>query len=123
VSAEVAPDPSSPQSVAILILAGLALIFALYVGKDVVLPIALALVLKLMLQPVTNFLCDRLRIPQAISAVLLIACLFRSHCRGCPNYLRAGLGLDPKSPRDSPGCEAEAAGIARADRLLATSFQ
>jgi predicted PurR-regulated permease PerM len=59
-----------------LILTGLALIFALYVGRDVVLPLALALVLKLMLTPVMNFLCDKLGIPQAISAIFLIACLF-----------------------------------------------
>jgi predicted PurR-regulated permease PerM len=41
-----------------------------------VLPIVLALVLKLMLQPVMSLLCDRCRFPQALAAVLLIICLF-----------------------------------------------
>ena len=48
---------SSPLSSGVLILAVLALIGALYVGKEVALPIALAIVLKLLLQPVLNFLC------------------------------------------------------------------
>ena len=39
-------------------------------------PIVLALVLKLMLQPIMNTLCDRLRLPHALSALLLIICLF-----------------------------------------------
>jgi predicted PurR-regulated permease PerM len=59
-----------------LVLATLAAVYALYVGKEVVLPIVLALVLKLMLQPITSFLCDRFRLPQALAAILLIICLF-----------------------------------------------
>jgi predicted PurR-regulated permease PerM len=68
--------PADPLSIGVLVLATLAIVCALYVGKDVVLPIVLALVLKLMLQPVMSFLCDRLRAPQALAAVLLIVCLF-----------------------------------------------
>ena len=36
----------------------------------------LALVLKLMLQPIMNALCERLHVPHALSALLLIICLF-----------------------------------------------
>jgi predicted PurR-regulated permease PerM len=68
--------PSSPLSIGVLVLATLAVVYALYVGKEVVLPIVLAVVLKLMLQPVMNVLCDKLRIHQAVSALLLIVCLF-----------------------------------------------
>jgi predicted PurR-regulated permease PerM len=63
-------------SIGVMVLASLAGIYALYVGKEVVLPIVLALVLKLMLQPIMSFLCDRLRVPQVFAAILLIICLF-----------------------------------------------
>jgi predicted PurR-regulated permease PerM len=68
--------PASPLSIGVLVLATLAAVYALYVGKEVVLPIVLALVLKLMLQPITSFLCDRFRVPQSLAAILLIICLF-----------------------------------------------
>jgi predicted PurR-regulated permease PerM len=68
--------PASPLSIGVLVLATLAVVYALYVGKEVVLPIVLALVLKLMLQPIMSFLCDRFRVPQALAAILLIICLF-----------------------------------------------
>jgi predicted PurR-regulated permease PerM len=68
--------PSSPLSIGVLVLATLAVVYALYIGKEVVLPIVLAVVLKLMLQPVMNVLCDKLRIHQAVAALFLIVCLF-----------------------------------------------
>jgi predicted PurR-regulated permease PerM len=70
------PVLSSPLSAGVLILAVLALIAALYFGKDVVLPIALAIVLKLLLQPILDFLCNRLRLPTALGALILICGLF-----------------------------------------------
>jgi predicted PurR-regulated permease PerM len=54
----------------------MAVVGGLYLGKEVILPIVLALVLKLMLQPIMNTLCVRLRLPHALSALLLIICLF-----------------------------------------------
>jgi predicted PurR-regulated permease PerM len=51
--------PASLVSIGVLVLATFAAVCALYVGKEVVLPILLALVLKLMLQPIMSFLCDR----------------------------------------------------------------
>ena len=83
------PEPKAPEpasgveavasdsiSIGVLVLAILAAIGSLYVGKEVVLPIVLALVLKLMLQPIMNALCERLHVPHALSALLLIICLF-----------------------------------------------
>jgi predicted PurR-regulated permease PerM len=67
---------SGSLSIGALVLAILAAIGALYVGKEVVLPIVLALVLKLMLQPIMNALCERLHVPHTLSALLLIICLF-----------------------------------------------
>jgi predicted PurR-regulated permease PerM len=68
--------PASPLSIGVVLLATLAVVCALYVGKEVVIPIVLALVLKLMLQPIMSFLCDWCRFPQALAAALLIICLF-----------------------------------------------
>jgi predicted PurR-regulated permease PerM len=73
---EMRPFPHDPHSISVLALTVIAVVGALYVGKEVVLPIVLALVLKLMLQPIMNILCDRLRLPHALSALLLIICLF-----------------------------------------------
>jgi predicted PurR-regulated permease PerM len=70
------PVLSSPLSSGVLILAVLALIGALYVGKEVALPIALAIVLKLLLQPVLNFLCTYLRFPTPLGVLILICGLF-----------------------------------------------
>jgi predicted PurR-regulated permease PerM len=70
------PVLSSPLSTGVLILAVLALVGALYLGKDVVLPIALAIVLKLLLQPVLDFLRNRVRLPTALAALMLICGLF-----------------------------------------------
>jgi len=70
------PVLSSPLSTGVLILAVLALVGALYFGKEVVLPIALAIVLKLLLQPILDVLCNRLRLPTALAALILICGLF-----------------------------------------------
>src|SRR4051812_42094603 len=70
------PVLGSPLSVSALILAVLAGVYALYVGKEVVLPVMLALVLKLLLQPVMDFFRKRLRLPGPLAALILIICLF-----------------------------------------------
>jgi predicted PurR-regulated permease PerM len=48
----------------------------LYFAKEVVLPIALAIVLKLLLQPILDLLCNRLRLPIALGSLILICGLF-----------------------------------------------
>jgi predicted PurR-regulated permease PerM len=69
---------SRPTLVCLLILTTLAVLGALYVGKDVVLPVLLAILLKLLLQPVVDLLRDKLRIPPVASAFILILLLFGS---------------------------------------------
>jgi predicted PurR-regulated permease PerM len=69
---------SRPTLVCLLILTILAVLGALYIGKDVILPIVLAVLLKVLLQPVVDFLCQRLRIPPVASALILILLLFGS---------------------------------------------
>jgi predicted PurR-regulated permease PerM len=69
---------SRPVLVCLLILTILVVIGALYLGKEVILPIVLALVLKLLLQPIVDVLCEKLRIPDAVSAFILILALFGS---------------------------------------------
>jgi predicted PurR-regulated permease PerM len=70
------PILASPLSLSALILAVLAVIAALYVGKEVVLPVAFAIVLKLLLQPLLDFLHCRLRLPTAVGALIIIVGLF-----------------------------------------------
>jgi predicted PurR-regulated permease PerM len=68
--------PHDIGSVGILILAVLAIVYTLYFGKEILLPIALALVLKLLLQPAMRLLHERLRLPGALAALLLIIAVF-----------------------------------------------
>jgi predicted PurR-regulated permease PerM len=70
------PTLANPLSISALILATLGTIYALYVGKEVVLPIMLAIVLKLLLQPLMDVLRNRLRLPAAFAAILMIVGLF-----------------------------------------------
>lgn len=70
------PILASPLSLSALVLAVLAVIAALHVGKEVVLPIAFAIVLKLLLQPLLDFLCRRLHLPTAVGALIIIVGLF-----------------------------------------------
>src|SRR5690348_7427612 len=62
---------ASPQrrSVALLVLTSLAVIYTLYFGSALLLPLALAAVLKLLLQPVMRVLTARLRLPAALAAL------------------------------------------------------
>src|SRR3954465_5098523 len=69
---------SRPTLVCLLILPTLAVLGALYLGKDVILPVFLAVLLKLLLQPVVDLLRDRLRVPPVASALILILMLFGS---------------------------------------------
>jgi predicted PurR-regulated permease PerM len=69
---------SRPALVCLLVLTTLAVFGALYLGKDVVLPVLLAAFLKLLLQPVVDFLGDKLRVPPVASVLILILLLFGS---------------------------------------------
>jgi predicted PurR-regulated permease PerM len=68
--------PHGVRSAGILVLAVLAVIYTLYLGKEILLPIALALVLKLLLQPAMRLFQERLRFPGALASLLLITAVF-----------------------------------------------
>ena len=62
--------------VTLVILTSLAVLYTLYFAADIILPFVFALVFALLLSPVARFLCDRLRLPRMLAAILLIAALF-----------------------------------------------
>jgi predicted PurR-regulated permease PerM len=62
--------------VALVTLTGLAVMYTLYFAASIILPFVLALVLCLLLSPAARFLCETLRLPRMLAAVLLIGILF-----------------------------------------------
>lgn len=69
------PLPHDPKTIFLGGLFLLALFSAFYVGREIVLPIVLAFILKLLLQPVVRTL-HRVYVPRPIGALLAIAVLF-----------------------------------------------
>jgi predicted PurR-regulated permease PerM len=69
------PLPSDPKVIFLGGLFVLALLAAAYVASEVVLPLAFAIILKLLLQPAFRIL-ERLHIPRVLAALLLILALF-----------------------------------------------
>lgn len=69
-------SPGSAQTIAQVTLAVLAVFYALSVSADILLPLLLALVFKLLLQPAMRFLCERLHLPAGLAALVLILALF-----------------------------------------------
>jgi predicted PurR-regulated permease PerM len=65
------PLPTDPKTVLLGGLFGLACLAALYVAAEIVLPLLLAIVLKLLLQPFVRLL-ERIHIPRAAGAVLSV---------------------------------------------------
>lgn len=60
--------PRGARSIGTLILARLAIVYTLYLDKEIVLPSALALVMKLLLAPAMRLLHEKLRLPEALAA-------------------------------------------------------
>jgi predicted PurR-regulated permease PerM len=69
------PLPEDPRTVFLGGLFILALLAAAYLAKEVLLPIILAFILKLLLQPVMRWMA-RLRLPRVLASLLVIAALF-----------------------------------------------
>ena len=65
------PLPSDPRTFFLGGLFGLGVLAALYVASSIILPVMLALVLNLLLQPAVRLL-GRLRIPRAVGALLIV---------------------------------------------------
>ena len=69
------PLPSDPKVIFLGGLFALALLAAVYVAADIVLPLVLAVVLKLLLQPAMRLL-ERWHVPRILAALLLILAVF-----------------------------------------------
>jgi predicted PurR-regulated permease PerM len=69
------PLPSDPKVIFLGGLFGLALLAALYVAAEIVLPLVIALVLTLLLQPAMRLL-ERWHVPRMLAALLLILAVF-----------------------------------------------
>jgi predicted PurR-regulated permease PerM len=69
------PLPADPKTIFLGGLFALALLATAYVASEIVLPMVFAFILKLLLQPIFRFL-ERLRIPRALAALVLILALF-----------------------------------------------
>ena len=70
--------PSRPalRSASLLIIASLAVVYTLYFGKELLLPMTLALLFKLLLQAPMRFLTRRLRLPDPVAALAMILAVF-----------------------------------------------
>lgn len=60
------------ETLCLLVLTVLAVIYSLSLGAEIVLPLLLAAMLKLLLQPAMRFLCDTVRLPLPLAALSLI---------------------------------------------------
>jgi predicted PurR-regulated permease PerM len=69
------PLPSDPKVIFLGGLFALALLAAVYLAADIVLPLVLAVVLKLLLQPAMRLL-ERWHVPRMLAALLLILAVF-----------------------------------------------
>jgi predicted PurR-regulated permease PerM len=69
------PLPGDPKIIFLGGLFALALLAAAYFASEIVLPMVFAFTLKLLLHPIFRFM-ERLRIPRALAALLLILALF-----------------------------------------------
>ncbi len=69
------PLPSDPKVIFLGGLFALALLATVYVAGEIVLPMAFAITLKLLLQPIMRLL-ERLHVPRLLCALLLILALF-----------------------------------------------
>jgi predicted PurR-regulated permease PerM len=97
------PLPSDPKVIFLGGLFALALLAAVYVAAEIVLPLVLAVVLKLLLQPAMRLL-ERWHVPRILAALLLILAVFGTivglgaalaarPAPGRPSFPRAFLGF------------------------------
>ena len=71
-----AKDPQAIRSASLLTLALLAVVYTLYFGVELLMPITLALLLNLLLQGPMRLLTNRLRLPNPVAALLVMLVLF-----------------------------------------------
>ena len=64
------------ESICVATLALLAVVFSVYFGRDILLPVAMATVLNLLLQPVVRLMNAQLRLSMPLAALLIIVAVF-----------------------------------------------
>ena len=74
ITADEMPLPSNPQTIFLGFLFVIAAFWVMSVAKEVILPIVIALVLKLLLQPLVRLL-NRYRVPKALGALVAVLLL------------------------------------------------
>jgi predicted PurR-regulated permease PerM len=68
--------PASYGTASLLVIAVLATVFALYFGKELLLPLVFALILRLLLAPAQRLLTEQVRLPAWFAAIVLVLALF-----------------------------------------------
>ena len=86
------PLPSDPRTFFLGGIFALGVLAALYVASSVILPVVLAFVLNLLLQPAVRLL-ERLHLPRAVGALLTILLVIGSACRFRGGLISAGREL------------------------------
>ncbi len=71
-----APGPPDRRTLALAVLAVLAVFYTLHFAAAIILPLIMALLLNLLLLPAKRWLTERLHLPTALAALLLIVALF-----------------------------------------------
>ncbi|GAB3291217.1 AI-2E family transporter [Parahaliea aestuarii] len=69
-----APEVRPPGTLALWVLAALAVLYTLYFASSLLIPVVVALLFSLLLSPLVNAL-KRFHIPRSISAIVLLACI------------------------------------------------
>lgn len=69
-------DASDARLTALMMLTILAVVYTLFLGREIILPVVMAAVLNLLLQPLMTVLNKRLRLPMPLAAVVVIILLF-----------------------------------------------
>lgn len=83
-----AADPQTIRSASLLTLALLAIVYTLYVGIELLMPITLALLLNLLLQGPMRLLTAKLRLPAPLAALVVMLILF-----GCVGLMVLGVSV------------------------------
>ena len=100
----------------------LALLAALYAGREIVLPIVFAIILNLLLQPALRML-ERLHLPRMLGALLLIAVLFGTIVGTRDRNVWTGQLLGSKAAGGRAATAGTSELSARADRSSSAIFR
>ena len=115
------PLPSDPKVIFLGGLFALALLAAVYVAAEIVLPLVLAVVLKLLLQPAMRLL-ERWHVPRILAALLLISSSLRNNRRPGRGPSGPGQHLGGQASRGHSSASGEVEFFAGAHQHATTVF-